>query len=64
LSEVDAAALQRIVDALQRMENGSYGRCVECCAAIEASRLSVLPEAETCYECAEDAERARYRMVR
>jgi RNA polymerase-binding transcription factor DksA len=56
MSDSDALALGRIIGALQRLIKGTYGRCVECGLAIEPSRLHVLPEAETCYECACDAE--------
>jgi RNA polymerase-binding transcription factor DksA len=56
MSDSDALALGRIVGALQRLIRGTYGRCVECGLAIEPSRLQVLPEAETCYECACEVE--------
>lgn len=65
LSDVDAATLGRIVAALRRIEDGGYGMCVECGIAIEAPRLHALPEAESCYDCACDAERpAMLRMAR
>jgi DnaK suppressor protein len=57
LSEVDRMSLTKIVDALKRLEAGSYGQCVECRERIAPSRLQALSEAETCYECARDAER-------
>lgn len=56
MSQADAIGLGRIVAALQRLAKGTYGRCIECGAAIGASRLQVLPEAETCFECACDAD--------
>lgn len=38
--------------ALNRLRNGSYGRCLECGAPIEPGRLSALPAAERCAQCA------------
>lgn len=57
LSEVDAAALTRIVSALRRVESGTYGTCRECGVAIAPGRLHALPEAEACLHCAAHAER-------
>jgi len=56
LGDADAAALARIVAALRRVEDGSYGACTDCHAPIEPARLQALPEAATCIDCAEDAE--------
>ena len=44
--------------ALDRIEQGTYGRCIRCGAAILAARLEVLPHAETCMECQAEVERA------
>lgn len=57
LSNIDAQALARIVEALRRIDQGEYGKCAECGMAIGAARLIALPETESCYECAMDAER-------
>jgi RNA polymerase-binding transcription factor len=59
LSNIDAQALARIVDALRRIEQGEYGKCLECGVVIEPARLMALPETESCYECAMDAELQR-----
>jgi RNA polymerase-binding transcription factor DksA len=56
LGDADARALARLVAAFRRLEDGSYGRCVECGVGIEAARLAALPETATCIECAQDAE--------
>jgi len=37
--------------ALQRLETGSYGRCVECDDAIGAARLRAIPSATRCLAC-------------
>ncbi len=56
LGDADAAALARIVAALRRVEDGTYGACLECNAPIDRDRLAALPEAATCIDCAVDAE--------
>jgi DnaK suppressor protein len=56
LGDADARSLARIVAALRRLDEGRYGACVECGIAIEPARLSALPEAATCLDCALDAE--------
>ena len=42
------ARLTEIRDALERIENGTYGRCATCGNAIEAERLGANPAAKTC----------------
>lgn len=37
-----------VVEALARIEDGSYGKCQVCGEAIPTERLEVLPEASTC----------------
>ncbi|HET7584253.1 MAG TPA: TraR/DksA C4-type zinc finger protein [Gemmatimonadaceae bacterium] len=40
-----------IIEALERMNNGSYGRCVSCQQPIPYGRLMVMPEAAYCMAC-------------
>ena len=40
-----------IIDALSRMEKGTFGRCSKCGADIAYGRLMVFPEARTCAAC-------------
>ncbi|KKW10992.1 MAG: Transcriptional regulator, TraR/DksA family [Parcubacteria group bacterium GW2011_GWA2_49_9] len=40
--------LGEVKDALERVENGSYGHCAVCEKEIEADRLSANPAATTC----------------
>lgn len=42
------ARLAEIRDALERIENGSYGHCISCKKEIEADRLGANPAATTC----------------
>ena len=41
--------------ALDRIENGEYGSCVECGEEISAERLEARPEAALCIACASKA---------
>ena len=54
--------LRKISTALQRLESGDYGLCVECGGDIGAGRLKVYPYADECIECAEFDEHRRRHM--
>ncbi len=45
-------ALAEIGDALERVRQGSFGRCEECQAAIPKARLQALPYTRHCVACA------------
>lgn len=47
------ASVQR---ALGRIEEGTYGACVQCGAEISEGRLEARPEAALCIECASRSE--------
>ncbi len=51
----DTVATQRrtVQEALDRLDDGSYGRCAVCDAAIDDERLEARPEAPTCREHAD-----------
>jgi DnaK suppressor protein len=57
LAEMRSATLQRIEDALQRIGDGTYGRCADCGAGIPAARLKALPFALLCRSCQAERER-------
>lgn len=44
--------LEEITDALQRIEEGSFGRCEECQGVIPKPRLQAVPYARHCVACA------------
>lgn len=54
--------IAKISAALQRMDSGDYGTCVECGMLIEAARLSAYPYADECIDCAEFDEKRRRRQ--
>jgi RNA polymerase-binding protein DksA len=43
--------LQEIIEALERIENGTYGKCENCNKEISIERLRANPSAKTCIEC-------------
>ncbi len=51
-----AVEIQRIVAALQRIDEGEFGYCVSCGVDIEPKRLKNDPTTPTCFDCAEMSE--------
>ena len=45
-------------EALKRLDEGSYGECVDCGAHIAEARLHAAPEAARCIHCQEKLEKA------
>jgi RNA polymerase-binding transcription factor DksA len=56
LSDADVRALRDIVAAIRRLDDGSYGRCTACGAAIDPARLDAVPETPRCRDCANAVE--------
>jgi DnaK suppressor protein len=54
--------IRKISAALQRMEAGEYGSCVECGTDIDHARINAHPYAKKCIDCArlEEERSARY----
>lgn len=48
-----------IMKALDRIENGTYGVCVECANPISEKRLMMFPNATRCLACQEALEESR-----
>ena len=46
------AELQKLNDAIQRMEDGSYGTCMMCRQPSAPARLEAQPDAILCIQCA------------
>jgi DnaK suppressor protein len=55
---LEAAEDQRVQirAALQRLEEGTYGTCLDCGQQISEARLGVRPEAARCVDCQTKAE--------
>lgn len=56
-SDDNRRVLQLIADALKRVDNGSYGLCVECQQGVQKKRLEAVPWARHCIECQEKQEK-------
>lgn len=56
LIQMKAETLNRIDEALRRLEEGSYGYCFECGEEIHEKRLRALPFAVRCKNCEEARE--------
>jgi DnaK suppressor protein len=51
--------VNRLADALDRLNRGEYGVCVSCAEPISPARLRVMPEVQTCVRCQDGIERRR-----
>jgi len=51
------ARVNRLSAALDRLNGGEYGVCVECAERISPARLRAVPEAQTCIRCQDGIER-------
>jgi len=49
--------LREVEDALDRLEEGTYGLCEECGAAVNLERLKILPFTTYCVQCQERREK-------
>ena len=55
--------LRQVKAALRRIDDGSFGTCVECELAISPRRLVALPWALLCIQCQEAADRDRQERI-
>src|SRR3977135_1876986 len=61
LIQMKSETLNKINDALSRLEQGNYGNCFECGEEIAEKRLRALPFAVRCKDCEEARENAEQR---
>jgi RNA polymerase-binding transcription factor len=61
LIQMKAETLNKINEALSRLEDGNYGQCFECGEEIAEPRLRALPFAVRCKDCEEARENAQQR---
>ncbi len=61
LIQMKAETLNKVNDALGRLEQGDYGYCFECGEEIAEKRLRALPFAVRCKDCEEAKENAEQR---
>ena len=53
VKQTDAKILQAIEEALQRMDQGTYGICRDCGEPIAPARLNAIPWTRVCITCKE-----------
>ena len=53
----DEGTLDAIEAALERIEDGTYGSCMECDGRITKTRLNAIPHTPYCIRCASQIER-------
>ena len=56
LMEAEGDTLGLIESALERIGEGTYGRCVQCDGVIPKARLNAIPYTPVCIKCAEQQE--------
>jgi DnaK suppressor protein len=61
LIQMKSETLNKVNDALHRLEEGDYGYCYECGEEIAEKRLRALPFAVRCKDCEEQKEVAEQR---
>ncbi|OIO54781.1 hypothetical protein AUJ46_02225 [Candidatus Peregrinibacteria bacterium CG1_02_54_53] len=54
--EVSGTSLERIERAIVKIQEGTYGECVECGCLIPVARLNAVPTTDTCVKCATERE--------
>jgi DnaK suppressor protein len=57
LMQSEEETLDQIEAALERIEDGVYGSCVECDGRISKKRLNAIPQTPFCIKCASKLER-------
>jgi DnaK suppressor protein len=61
LLQMKSETLNRINEAVARLEEGTYGNCYECGEEISEARLRALPFAVRCIDCEQEREAAAER---
>lgn len=59
LSEETADSLKRVRDAMKRVDDGTYGKCVKCGLMINTDRLGIDPTADLCMDCAKKGTKSK-----
>jgi len=60
LTEKERINLQEIGEALKRIDEGVYGKCIVCGKSIEEKRLVAIPEAKMCITCKSATEKRKF----
>lgn len=60
LHEKNLLVLEKVEEALDKIESGRYGRCENCDREIPEDRLDAVPYTEFCFECKKESEGIPY----
>ncbi|MCX8028535.1 MAG: TraR/DksA C4-type zinc finger protein [Brevinematales bacterium] len=61
ISGIQREIIDKINDALKRIDEGTYGKCRSCGVDIEIERLEAIPYTDICSNCARKKQEARIR---
>ena len=64
LIERDLTLMENILEAIEKINDGTFGICESCAEAIGMERLEAFPAATLCVECKRKAESEKRRPVR
>lgn len=53
-------SLEEVEGALERMDRGEYGKCINCGKPIPPARLEAIPQTPYCVDCQQKMERRGY----
>lgn len=62
--EFDSNRLRNLRQAIQRIEEGTYGACIHCGADISVKRLEAVPWTSSCLDCQNSAEHQQNEMAK
>jgi len=60
IASMEGNVLEDLDEALNRIEDGSYGKCILCEKEINSKRLEALPFSNLCIECKSAQEKEKY----
>ena len=60
IASMDGNTLESLDEALERIEDGTYGECVLCGSGINPKRLEALPNAKLCIDCKSNEEKEKF----
>ncbi|HJN66491.1 MAG TPA: TraR/DksA C4-type zinc finger protein [Pirellulales bacterium] len=56
MMETEESTLEAVETAIERIEDGTYGKCDDCGKAIRKTRLKAIPYTPLCIDCASNRE--------
>jgi len=51
LHQSESEYMKQVQEAIKRIDDGTYGKCIKCGGKIESARLEALPYALICISC-------------